>query len=570
MSYQIIKSITIKDNKVYVNSAPNNVYPRNFKPFEIPDYTKTLNQSGFKALVSQISKEVYKGSFHLMKGSKLAAQMKEAAEQLSLYSLDCFLDQNRYCDFISKFVTEPDLDVNKTISELNALKKDKNTVIEILTTNAGAYSYISPELQKDRDLAQKYVEECGDRFCFSFPLYFKNDRELSLLAVQKSGTTFRQLSEQFRGDKEIILTAFKNGEHLPDLISEPLASDKEFFKELIKVQPRLHFERAPASIKNDKEICAEMLEVSPYISSTFCNLSPELRGDKDLQQIALSKAASRDTMDKLENFFTKNNNFMPLSEFLSIMEFDYSVDPYIPSKNNSLDGSLHSSYEFSDYNELNCRMKALRGDFEMSDLKSEPINKEEYLEMSCPMVSLLDLQGANLGGIESERFQTDSIPLCISSIIDRLDTYINDYFISDFEEQFKEQIDAYEKNNNTSVETVEDIVKFMEDTGLNNDKEHSYEYYLLSAINNCSFYIDKNYITKEITLPLHLLENNVVSLAPDADLYQDGDNLYSIDLECTTGLDKYIKKANLLIDSNLSLDQAYIKWYIWLYFIARN
>lgn len=42
---------------------------------------------------------------------------------------------------------------------------------------------------------------------------------------------------------------------------------------------------------------------------------------------------------------------------------------------------------------------------------------------------LVDLQGANLADIESDRFQT------VEQIIDRLDAYINDYYLDDLEDE---------------------------------------------------------------------------------------------------------------------------------------
>lgn len=44
---------------------------------------------------------------------------------------------------------------------------------------------------------------------------------------------------------------------------------------------------------------------------------------------------------------------------------------------------------------------------------------------------LLDLQGANLGDIESERFTS------ASQLVERLDIYIADYFLTDLEEEFE-------------------------------------------------------------------------------------------------------------------------------------
>lgn len=46
---------------------------------------------------------------------------------------------------------------------------------------------------------------------------------------------------------------------------------------------------------------------------------------------------------------------------------------------------------------------------------------------------LVDLQGANLGDIEGDRFKT------AEDIIDRMDVYINDYFLNDIDELLDEK-----------------------------------------------------------------------------------------------------------------------------------
>lgn len=49
---------------------------------------------------------------------------------------------------------------------------------------------------------------------------------------------------------------------------------------------------------------------------------------------------------------------------------------------------------------------------------------------------VIDLQGANLGDIQSDRFQN------ASELFDRLDIYINDYYITDLEEEYTEYFDT--------------------------------------------------------------------------------------------------------------------------------
>ncbi len=54
---------------------------------------------------------------------------------------------------------------------------------------------------------------------------------------------------------------------------------------------------------------------------------------------------------------------------------------------------------------------------------------EFKLEKADDSYCLTDLQGANLAGIESDRFKT------AAEIIERLDVYINDYYLSDLEDE---------------------------------------------------------------------------------------------------------------------------------------
>ncbi len=63
MSYDIIKSIKIKDGKVHINGAPSNVYPRYFEEFECPSLTKVLKEEGRQALEVVILGEYENGNF---------------------------------------------------------------------------------------------------------------------------------------------------------------------------------------------------------------------------------------------------------------------------------------------------------------------------------------------------------------------------------------------------------------------------------------------------------------------------------------------------------------------------
>ena len=72
---------------------------------------------------------------------------------------------------------------------------------------------------------------------------------------------------------------------------------------------------------------------------------------------------------------------------------------------------------------------------EFLDLTEFRLIKQKGNDVECdPWIwSIVDLQGANLGNIEGDRFSD------AQGILDRMDIYINDYFIQDIEDLLEEQ-----------------------------------------------------------------------------------------------------------------------------------
>jgi hypothetical protein len=63
MSYEIIKSIKIRDGQVFIKGAPNNIYPRDYEEFECPSLTKVLKDEGQEKLDITILRECESGNF---------------------------------------------------------------------------------------------------------------------------------------------------------------------------------------------------------------------------------------------------------------------------------------------------------------------------------------------------------------------------------------------------------------------------------------------------------------------------------------------------------------------------
>ena len=82
MSHEIVKSISIKGDTVYVTSATNNVRPLYFSKWKWQRASEILAENGREAAFAMIGKEVWDGNFHLYRGSKLCNLFLKAREAL--------------------------------------------------------------------------------------------------------------------------------------------------------------------------------------------------------------------------------------------------------------------------------------------------------------------------------------------------------------------------------------------------------------------------------------------------------------------------------------------------------
>lgn len=63
MSYDIIKSIKLKDNKVFISASSNNVYPHYYTEEECKTLSEVLQKQGKQALELEIFKQYESGNF---------------------------------------------------------------------------------------------------------------------------------------------------------------------------------------------------------------------------------------------------------------------------------------------------------------------------------------------------------------------------------------------------------------------------------------------------------------------------------------------------------------------------
>lgn len=83
MSYEIIKSITFKDGRVFSRMSSNNVYPKDFTSEENPGLTKMYNEKGLMYLYVSLVESGLNGNLHFQKsGNKLVRQLEVITDSL--------------------------------------------------------------------------------------------------------------------------------------------------------------------------------------------------------------------------------------------------------------------------------------------------------------------------------------------------------------------------------------------------------------------------------------------------------------------------------------------------------
>lgn len=76
MSYEIVKGVKIKDNKVLIKSACNNVTPRTYEWWESKVFSDCLKEKGKKEAELLIFKEYENGNMHAGTDNKYARALK--------------------------------------------------------------------------------------------------------------------------------------------------------------------------------------------------------------------------------------------------------------------------------------------------------------------------------------------------------------------------------------------------------------------------------------------------------------------------------------------------------------
>jgi len=331
VSYEIVKRISIEDDKVYVTSADSSIRPLYFSSSEWNSFSKILAEEGRDALLGKIGKEVWDGNLHLRKGSKLCNLFMDALDampaDLNFSNYDSLTAGEYLGKMVTKLESDPEVDLSSDVEDMLAKRNDRDYIIKSAErTGENFLNFADESLQKDRDLALAVLRAGKGAAWFRYPVYFNNDKEFAMDALRLNGCFYRELSESLQRDKEIIFAAFNESldrrfhEHLPDIIPQDVfchengdhsvSIDRDFLFDLMEICPSLHLHRTPDLIA-DREIALKWCEVGKFFPHSVVDLSNEVLEDTEIQNALCQRFKSGEKRDILKDRFDQKGIKFP-------------------------------------------------------------------------------------------------------------------------------------------------------------------------------------------------------------------------------------------------------------------
>ena len=309
MSYEIVKSIVIQSDKVYLTGADSSIRPLSFSKWECTPLSKILVEEGRSALLSRIGEEVWNGNMHLQKGSKLCNLFLTARNAFpagwSFMTFDGKTAGAYLAKMVEKLEKEPSADLSSDVEEMLNLRNNREYILESARKTGHNYLDLADkELQQDREFALEVVKAGQGRAWFTYPAQFTKDKDFAMEALKQSGCFYRSLDHSLRSDRDIIKLAFQEiperefHEHLPDLIpldaycivsdDNAISMDRDFIFELLELCPSMHLERF-SMLLEDREVALKWCEVGKFFPHSVANLPDEFVQDEEFQNTLLKR-----------------------------------------------------------------------------------------------------------------------------------------------------------------------------------------------------------------------------------------------------------------------------------------
>lgn len=311
MSYLIINEIKIADKKVFVTSASSSLHRRIFETYEVKQLSDILGERGIQGVLSWIAQLYRDGEYRLSGQTYICRIVREEYKKLPSV-LRSFLDDERLGEYVGECAAarfeKKRINRWERHQELDRLRYDKAAVLEICKKRPQAFQYADADLQKDREVAESYIEQCADDLFFEFPKYYESDKELIIKALKKNGCLYRKLNDLMKQDRDLILLAFDSSiqrrfvEHLPDVIPTKIRKDREFVKKLLDTGIHIHINRAPELVE-DREAALIWVKKGKYVLADLYVLKKEYLEEREFQDILIDRFSEPSKMESLQQKF---------------------------------------------------------------------------------------------------------------------------------------------------------------------------------------------------------------------------------------------------------------------------
>ena len=150
----------------------------------------------------------------------------------------------------------------------DSIKKNKEFVLNLINSDGSILEFVDPTLQDDEDVVRNAC--LAFHGCYAGLKYasdrLKKSKEFIIDIVKHKIENFQYISDDLKGDYEVVLTVCKSRRNTcPEIrnilnqATEDYTDNKEFMKELIKVNPETII-LASQEIQNDKEIISIFLQ----------------------------------------------------------------------------------------------------------------------------------------------------------------------------------------------------------------------------------------------------------------------------------------------------------------------
>lgn len=321
-----IEKICITDNKVFLTAAESNVWSSHFEmTWEQEEYTQLLKEHGKKALYSAIGEALWSEELSITPGNQLCKLFLKARAvfpaDMNYRTFDPHVAGSLLGKMVEALEHDPMTDLSRYVQQAVALKDDRDYLLDAATRSGMNYlDFAAEALQADRAFALEILEAGAHAAWFSYPAFYAGDKAFALEALHLNGCFYRELGEELKADREVIMAAFCEGsrigphEFLPNLIpanalykpdtecSKPTL-DQDFVFELLETCPSIHLYRAP-QLLNNREIAMKWIQVGTYFPHSMMELPKKYLHDPEFQAALVRRFQHTDKYPYLLQYFS--------------------------------------------------------------------------------------------------------------------------------------------------------------------------------------------------------------------------------------------------------------------------